>query len=95
MWSVGVATPRAARAHRVRWGTKFFSLMFSPSLPMQLMRVIGLQAFSWVWSLPGLGINTTFDSCHSLGTVPTASCYVTWSTKALPNGVLLAALSVL
>ena len=27
MWSVGVAMPRAPRAHRVRWGAKFFLLM--------------------------------------------------------------------
>ena len=74
MWSVGVATPRAARAHRVRWGTKFFSLMFPPSLPMQLMRVIGLQAFSWVWSLPGLGINTTYD-LQEYGILPHSRTY--------------------
>ena len=29
MWSVGVATPRAPRAHRVRWGAKFFLLMYT------------------------------------------------------------------
>ena len=62
---------------------------------MQLMRVIGLQAFGGVWSLPGLGINTTCESCHWVGTVPAASCYATWFIKARPKGVMLGALSVL
>ena len=60
---------------------------FSPNLPIQLIRLIGLQLLVFVRSFPGLGIRTTLISFHLSGIFPCKRLVATSSGISLPRQV--------